>query len=53
MYIGSDDGLLRALDVESGTPVWPFFTGSKIRSSPAVVPAPGGDIVYFGSNDNV
>lgn len=46
-YIGSDDGVLYAIDTETGSQVWRFETGGPVRSSPAVA----GGRVFFGSYD--
>ncbi len=52
VLFGCDDGVLRALDTESGTLVWEFTIGRHrggkgILSSPAV----HDDVVYFGGYD--
>ncbi len=46
-YVGSADGNLYAVDLESGTQKWKFPTKVRVVSSPAV----SGGIVYFGSYD--
>jgi outer membrane protein assembly factor BamB len=48
VYIGSDDGSLWALDLETLKPKWKVDTGGRIRSTPAV----SGDFVYFASDDS-
>jgi outer membrane protein assembly factor BamB len=47
VYIGSNDGRLYALDVQSGAEKWEFRTGARVTSSPAV----SNGTVYFGSYD--
>ena len=47
IYIGSADGNLYAVDVESGRERWRFATGDRIRSTPTV----SGGRVYVGSWD--
>ncbi len=44
-YIGSTDGNLYAVDLESGAQKWNLATGVRVTSSPAVE----NGIVYFGS----
>src|SRR5882762_6413394 len=46
-YIGSTDGNLYAVDLQSGTQKWKFKTGARVVSSPAV----DNGAVYFGSYD--
>ncbi|MFI5192584.1 MAG: PQQ-binding-like beta-propeller repeat protein [Chitinophagales bacterium] len=46
-FIGSEDGNLYALDVQSGKQRWKFATGGAVHSSPAVY----GNTVFFGSFD--
>lgn len=48
VYIGSDDGLVYALDFTNGQKVWTFKTGGPIESSPLVLDGK----VYVGSSDN-
>jgi outer membrane protein assembly factor BamB len=47
VYVGSTDGNLYAVDLESGTQKWKFETKVRVPSSPAV----SGGVVYFGSYD--
>jgi len=47
VFAGNTNGLLYAVDQESGAEKWKFKTGSRVNSSPAVV----GGMVYFGSYD--
>jgi outer membrane protein assembly factor BamB len=47
VYIGSTDGRLYALDLQTGAKKWEFRTGSRIASSPAV----DGGAVFFESYD--
>jgi outer membrane protein assembly factor BamB len=47
VYVGSTDGNLYAIDLESGTQRWKFATKVRVASSPAV----DGGMVYFGSYD--
>lgn len=44
-FVGSTDGNLYALDLETGAQKWKLFTGVRVTSSPAVE----GGVVYFGS----
>ena len=46
-YVGSTDGNLYAVDVESGAQKWKFETHVRVTSSPAIA----GGVVYFGSYD--
>ena len=48
VYVGSGDGRLYAIDLETGDPVWSFDAGSSISSSPAVTQGR----VYFTARDN-
>lgn len=50
VYIGAADGILRALDAESGSLKWEFATGADIRSSPAFDKQQ--NAVFFGSYDH-
>jgi eukaryotic-like serine/threonine-protein kinase len=45
IFVGSTDGNLYAVDLESGTQKWKLFTGVRVASSPAVE----NGVVYFGS----
>ncbi len=45
LYVGSTDGNLYAVDIQSGTQKWKFAAGVRITSSPAVA----GGLVYFES----
>ena len=47
IYVGSTDGNLYAVDLESGAQKWKFETKVRVPSSPAV----SGGTVYFGSYD--
>jgi len=47
VFVGSTDGILYAIDRESGTPKWKFEAKSRISSSPAV----SDGLVYFGAYD--
>ena len=47
MYIGSDDGNLYCLDMETGAIVWNYTTGGYVYSSPSLY----NDSIYFGSCD--
>ena len=48
LYIGSGDGLLYALDAQTGAHRWQFRTGRAISSTPAVADG----LVFLGSRDN-
>ena len=54
VYVGSDDGLLYALDAKTGELRWTFETDSKILASAACAAAPNGDgsWILVGSYDN-
>jgi outer membrane protein assembly factor BamB len=47
VYVGSTDGYLYAVDVDSGKLKWKFETKARVVSSPAVA----GGLVYFSSYD--
>jgi len=47
VYVGSSDGNLYAVDLESGSLRWKFPTNSRVSSSPAV----DGDTAFFASYD--
>ncbi|MCX5658093.1 MAG: PQQ-binding-like beta-propeller repeat protein [Planctomycetota bacterium] len=47
VYVGSDDGKLYKVDVQSGALIWEFATGGPVRSSPALA----GGKVYVASGD--
>ena len=49
VYVGSDDGYLYAVDVQSGQQKWAFKTGGKVRGSLAVA----GGAVYFRSGHGI
>ena len=36
MFVGSLDGFLHALDLETGKPVWTFEAKAEVKSSPSV-----------------
>jgi eukaryotic-like serine/threonine-protein kinase len=46
-YVGSTDGSVYAVDLETGAQKWKFATQARVTSSPAVA----NGIVYFGSYD--
>src|SRR5215475_13857933 len=48
VYAGSSDGLLYAVDLETGALKWKFPTNSRVPSSPAV----DGSVVFFASYDS-
>jgi len=47
VFLGSDDGCLWALDLETLKPEWKVHTGGRVRSTPAVTD----DSVFFASDD--
>lgn len=47
VYVGSDDGRLYKVDVQSGALIWEFATAGAVRSSPALA----NGRVYFASGD--
>ncbi|MGC8834666.1 MAG: PQQ-binding-like beta-propeller repeat protein, partial [Armatimonadota bacterium] len=48
VVFGADDGVLYAVDAETGVEQWRFYTSGDIKSSPAI----GSDgTIYFASND--
>ncbi len=47
VYVGSDDGKLYCLDLDSGEPVWTHQTAGPIEAAPLIV----GDTIYVGSDD--
>jgi len=47
VYVGTDDGDVRALATSDGSQEWSFDTGSPVRSSPAV----HNGTLYVGSDD--
>ncbi len=46
-YVGSTDGNLYAVDLNSGAMKWKFETKARVVSSPAVA----GGLIYFSSYD--
>ncbi|MBC8104662.1 MAG: PQQ-like beta-propeller repeat protein [Cytophagales bacterium] len=50
LYFGANDGSLRALDPQTGNPVWKqdFKAGDGINSSPIVA----GSLIFFTTNNN-
>lgn len=48
VYVGSDDGALTALDIETGEPMWTFQTGPALRGAPAVT---DGLVISGGGTD--
>ena len=49
IFVGSDDGTIYALDLETGKEIWHLATGAAVKSSPAVADG----VVYFGNDDGV
>lgn len=49
VYVGALDGILYALDAETGEKKWTYQTNSSIKASPAI----HGSVVYFGDGDGV
>jgi outer membrane protein assembly factor BamB len=49
VYIGSDPGILYALDLDRGQVRWKFDSKAAIGSSPTV----DGDLVFFGNEDGI
>lgn len=47
LYVGGEDGLLRAVDATTGQEVWAYATGGRITSSPTLVDG----VVYVTSHD--
>ena len=47
LYVGADDGLLRALNVEDGGLLWQYDLGAPVASSPAVC----GNAVFVAALD--
>ena len=47
VFIGSNDGHLYALNLDSGEKIWAFKTGGEVESSPLVLD----NVVYVGSTD--
>ena len=48
LYVGSNDGYVYCLDVDSGKLIWKFKSSATISSSPALA----NGLVYFQSSDN-
>jgi len=49
VYVGALDGILYAIDAETGEKKWTYQTNSSIKASPAI----HGSVVYFGDGDGV
>ena len=49
VYVGALDGILYAIDAETGRKKWTYQTNSSIKASPAI----HNGIVYFGDGDGV
>ena len=49
VYIGALDGILYAIDAETGEKRWTYQTNSSIKASPAI----NDGVVYFGDGDGV
>lgn len=49
VYIGALDGILYAIDAETGKKRWTYQTSSSIKASPAIHDG----VVYFGDGDGV
>ena len=49
VYIGALDGILYAIDAETGKKRWTYQTNSSIKASPAI----NDGVVYFGDGDGV
>ncbi len=48
-YIGSDDGFVHAIDLETGKRVWAFDAGSPVQAPPLI----HGDAIFVGSTGGV
>ncbi len=48
-YLGSNDGVLRAIDTQAGTVVWEYPTAGEIRGGAAT----DGDALYVSADDGV
>lgn len=49
VYVGALDGMLYAIDAETGKKKWTYQTNSSIKASPAIQDG----VVYFGDGDGV
>lgn len=49
VYVGNDDGVLRALSISDGAPRWTYTARGPIESSPTVADG----AVYFGDDDGL
>jgi outer membrane protein assembly factor BamB/tetratricopeptide (TPR) repeat protein len=49
LYVGSDDGYLYAVNVDTGETLWKWKTDGRVRSSPAVADG----AIFFGSFDGI
>jgi len=47
VYVGSTDGIVYAINANTGTEIWKYTTGGAIHSSPLLV----GNTLYIGSMD--
>lgn len=51
LYLGSDDGMVYAIDKNTGSRVWTFATGGAVASSPAVATDGTQALIVVGSDD--
>jgi outer membrane protein assembly factor BamB len=51
LYVGSNDGVLQALDAASGTSLWSYQAGGEVRGQPALLP--DGSVCAGSSNGSV
>ena len=49
VYVGNDNGVLFAIDIETGDPVWQFTTDDAITAAPAV----SAEALFLPSNDGI
>jgi eukaryotic-like serine/threonine-protein kinase len=47
IYIGANDGIINALHIDDGTPLWRFKTNGTLLSSPTIMDG----VIYIGVND--
>ncbi len=48
IFVGSEDGCIRAVDARSGKQVWQRVTGHVVVAAPLAVPVAGQPVIYVG-----
>lgn len=49
VYVGASDGILHAIDANTGNNIWTYNTEASIKSSPSIL----NSVIYFGDGDGI